>query len=388
MLNKAIVLVGHGSRRKAANEQFEKLAESIAAKLPQFRIHWGYIEIAKPHISDVLMDLGKSSFDIVIVPVMLFNAGHVKNDLALILDDIRSQYPGIKISLSSALGQTHHLVNFYFNHLKSYEVHPDDDLLLGVGRGASDVEANSEFVSQVRKIAESSGLIWSLPCFIGITTPVFDQALAKAISLRMKRIFILPYFLYPGVLVERILAKVGQAKEQFPWIKFEILPIIGNSDALTEAIKENADEPPLPSLACGSCQYRVPFGKFRHKVGGFDTLLWSLRHLETHKQGSSAEHSHKPIKKHVLICTNHDCANRGSIEILHELRRGLRSRKAQKDFKITRTSCMGKCGEGPTVAIYPDGIWYRNFSKEDISSLIENHLLNDILVEHRIDLIM
>ncbi len=387
-LPKSVVLVGHGSRRETANNQFKDLVKTFAKKFAPLKFSYGFIELAKPHIAEVLHLSAAESQEIVIVPAMLFNAGHVKNDLAILVDQIKSSHPGTKITLSSALGQSHHIVNFYHDCLKGFQLKPEQDLLLAVGRGASDIDANGEFVSQIRKIAESSGFIWSIPSFIGITSPLFDETLAKAIGLRMKRIFILPYFLYPGLLVERIFKKIEDVKIQFPWIKFEVLPILGTSEALKASLKDKVTDSRLPSLACGTCQYRVPLGKFHNKVGGLDTLLWSLRHMETHKQGSSAEHSHKPIKKHVLVCTNHDCANRGSIELLHQLRRQLRGRKKLKDYKITRTSCMGKCGEGPTIAVYPDGIWYRNFSVEDIPPLIEGHLFNEILVQHRIDLIM
>ena len=46
---------------------------------------------------------------------------------------------------------------------------------------------------------------------------------------------------------------------------------------------------------------------------------------------------------------------------------------------------MGRCGEGPTVAVYPDGIWYRGVQAEDTEELIEKHLMNDQLVTRLVD---
>jgi sirohydrochlorin cobaltochelatase len=60
----------------------------------------------------------------------------------------------------------------------------------------------------------------------------------------------------------------------------------------------------------------------------------------------------------------------------------------QQDIRITRTSCMGRCGEGPTVAVYPDGIWYRAVRESDASELVSDHLLNDRLVTRLVDNIM
>ena len=44
-------------------------------------------------------------------------------------------------------------------------------------------------------------------------------------------------------------------------------------------------------------------------------------------------------------------------------------------------SCMGRCGEGPTVVVYPDGIWYRGVVAADADELVQEHLLGDRLVE-------
>ena len=58
------------------------------------------------------------------------------------------------------------------------------------------------------------------------------------------------------------------------------------------------------------------------------------------------------------------------------------------EVKVTKTLCMGRCGEGPTVAVYPDGVWYRGVQKEDVDSLVNDHLKNDRLVAHLVDDIM
>ena len=49
---------------------------------------------------------------------------------------------------------------------------------------------------------------------------------------------------------------------------------------------------------------------------------------------------------------------------------------------------MGRCGEGPTVAVYPDGIWYRDVQPDDAKELIEEHLTGDRIVSRLVDNIM
>src|SRR5437879_2251471 len=130
-------------------------------------------------------------------------------------------------------------------------------------------------------------------------------------------------------------------------------------ERLYEAIE---GERPLP---CDTCQYRVPISAVSENVGGIKALLWSLRHGFTHAQAMPHIHAHRPLAKHVLVCGNADCADRGSVALIATLRRLLKEAGRELDMRVTRTLCMGRCGEGPTVAVYPDGIWYRGVKETD-----------------------
>jgi sirohydrochlorin cobaltochelatase len=145
------------------------------------------------------------------------------------------------------------------------------------------------------------------------------------------------------------------------------------------------DEAPLP---CDTCQYRTPLPGLAEQVGGLKALLWSVRHSFTHTQALPHIHAHRPLRKHVLVCTNADCADRGSLALVDELRRLLKEAGLDRDIRVTRTGCMGRCGEGPTLVVYPDGIWYRGVKREDAEHLLRDHLLSDKLVARLVDNIM
>ena len=110
--------------------------------------------------------------------------------------------------------------------------------------------------------------------------------------------------------------------------------------------------------------------------------------METHSQAMPHVHAHQGMRKHVLVCGNVDCAARGSIALIAGLRRALKRIGREREIKITRTSCMGRCGEGPTVAVYPDGVWYRGVNPADANELVDQHLVRDRLVARLIDGIM
>lgn len=50
-------------------------------------------------------------------------------------------------------------------------------------------------------------------------------------------------------------------------------------------------------------------------------------------------------------------------------------------FLLTSAGCVGACDSGSVVLIYPEGVMYGNVSKDDVSAIIDEHLLEDKHVE-------
>lgn len=75
--------------------------------------------------------------------------------------------------------------------------------MLFVGRGSSDPEANAEACKLARLLWEGSGLAAVETCFIGITHPRLPVGLERALSWQPRRVIVLPYFLFTGVLVKK-----------------------------------------------------------------------------------------------------------------------------------------------------------------------------------------
>ena len=92
----------------------------------------------------------------------------------------------------------------------------------------------------------------------------------------------------------------------------------------------------------------------------------------------------KTFKKHVLVCTNEKpghCAEKGGLELLQVFRDEVQRRNLGNDIYVTKTGCTSQHHCGPTVIIYPDGVWYREVRKEDVAEIIEQHLVKGKVVE-------
>ncbi len=392
-MSTGLLIVGHGSRTPQANLEFEQLVEAYGGRHPELEVAHGYVELAEPPLPTALTALGERCSRVVVLPLFLFAAGHVKNDLPIALEQARRILPNTEFVAASALGVHAELVALARERART-ALPPGADAtktaVLIVGRGSSDPDANGDFCKVARLLAEGSSYSSVVTAFIGVTGPRVEAALESVARSRPERILVLPYFLFAGRLTEKLAELAAEFRRGHPWIKIDLAPPLGADARLFTAIDERIEQAlggsrPLP---CDTCQYRVPIAQVTENVGGLKALLWSLRHGFTHTQAKPHEHAHVALKKHVLVCGNADCADRGSVALLSSLRRLVKRAGRSRDIRVTRTHCMGRCGEGPTVVVYPDGIWYRGMTPGDAAALLHDHLLGDRLLERRVDSIM
>jgi (2Fe-2S) ferredoxin len=85
---------------------------------------------------------------------------------------------------------------------------------------------------------------------------------------------------------------------------------------------------------------------------------------------------------HIFVCTNSRpkgsslpcCADRGGRELLATFQSEFARKGYPSGLKISGSTCLTTCQQGPTVVIYPDGIWYVGVTPGDASQIIEAHL--------------
>lgn len=87
----------------------------------------------------------------------------------------------------------------------------------------------------------------------------------------------------------------------------------------------------------------------------------------------------KKYKRHIFVCINERdvgdcCAKRNSTEILRILREHINNNGLVGQFNVTKTKCLGHCAEGPTIAIYPEGLIFKKVSIDDTKRIIDEFL--------------
>ncbi|AOP36524.1 ferredoxin [Leptospira tipperaryensis] len=389
-----ILIVGHGSRENASNLEFEEFVEGYRNLHPATTIRTAYIELTTPDFKTTLREFAFTHKKIVILPLFLFASGHVKNDIPLILSDLKEEFPEHRFLPAMPLGIHSNIIKLLsIRANQNKEISEESNRKTGVivvSRGASDADANSDFYKAVRIFEEANSFLFVKPCFIGITKPLLNEALEMAVKLRPDKILVVPYFLFGGKLIQKISNLVEEHSQKYPWIGIQALPHFGPDPILFTILDERISQAINGKgiLPCDNCEYRVQIPGLKNKVGGLNSLLWSLRHLETHTQAAPHEFPHRNLKKHILVCENVDCASKGSISLINRMRLTIKKHGRQNDFRVTKSSCLGRCGEGPAVVVYPDGIWYQKVNDYDAEELVTEHLFNDRLVSRLVDNIM
>ncbi len=382
--------MGHGSRDASATAAFEALVRSFASGRSE-RVRHAYVELAQPLLDAALQSAAQESKLIILSPLFLFTAPHVKNDLPVALARARIRHPAVTFRVTLPLGVHPAMIDAFWARIS---VHVTGDLsrtaLVVVGRGASDPDANGELYKLSRMVAERRGFQSLDVGFAGISQPTLEEALERAARMRPARVVVAPYLLFGGRIYDKLRAITDAFAARTPWIAHEVSEPLADHAGVMATLGERIDAAQRGQalLPCDNCQYRQPVGAVTEKVGGLRALLWSVRHSVTHAQAAPHAHAHAPLQKHVLVCANGDCVDRGSMSVLAGMRRTLKQLGREREIRVTRTGCMGRCGEGPAVVVYPDGIWYRAVHESDVHDLVHQHLLGDRIVARLVDNIM
>ncbi|MBI4140638.1 (2Fe-2S) ferredoxin domain-containing protein [Candidatus Woesearchaeota archaeon] len=91
------------------------------------------------------------------------------------------------------------------------------------------------------------------------------------------------------------------------------------------------------------------------------------------------EQINKKYKHHIFVCINERdsgdcCAKRNSTEILRILREHINNNGLVHEFNVTKTKCLGHCAEGPTIVIYPEGVFFKKVCVDDTKKIIDEFL--------------
>lgn len=218
---KAIIYVGHGTRVAKGNEQLKTFIEKVKPRMNIAIQEVGFIELAEPSIGTAIERcVAQGATSITLIPVLLLAAGHAKKDLPAEIEAGKKRFPTVAFHVGEVIGIDLRMIEMLKVRLeeKGFVAQENgersDVSILLVGRGSSDPAANSDFAKIARLVWEYIPVQSVEYCYLAATEPKFDAGIEKVIRLEQKKIFVLPYLLFTGILMKRMEKKVAECNDK------------------------------------------------------------------------------------------------------------------------------------------------------------------------------
>jgi sirohydrochlorin ferrochelatase len=272
----ALLLVGHGSRSAAGVAAYWDFAGVLRAEAPDLLVGCGFIELADPDL-DTAVDrlVAAGATHVVAVPLVLLGAGHLKNDGPAALARARHRHPGVHFGYARDLGIHPEPLAVAEDRIKlataGWPAPTDQDVtaVVLVSRGSSDPDANADLFKAARLLWDGRDIDLVEPAFVSLAPPSVPDALDRCQRLGATRIAVMPYFLFTGVLVDRIREQTAAWAAAHPDVEVTGGSELGPDPRLARLVLERYREAVEGDVRmnCDCCTYRVALPGYEARVG-------------------------------------------------------------------------------------------------------------------------
>ncbi len=268
----AFLIVGHGSRDPRGAKEFHELVDLVRRRNPGLAVEGGFIELSRPPISECVDRLaGGGAKKVAAVPLMLLAAGHAKDDIPATLVREKMSHPDMDFQYGRALGIRPELLELMDARISAAVSgdEKEDTAVLIVGRGSSDPDANSELSKAARLFYEGRPYPLVESAYVSMTPPAVADGLERCKRLGAKRVVVFSYFLFTGVLEERIREQSEAFAADNPDVEVRYAGYFGPHERVADLLVERYTEAVRGDIRmnCDVCVHRVALPGFEEKVG-------------------------------------------------------------------------------------------------------------------------
>ena len=321
-----LLVVGHGTRSDAGTAEFRSFLNRLRRRAQDWlpAVFGGFIELASPSVTEAVdamtaalgerREVGHRAptaerearpgpLDVVAVPLVLTAASHGKGDIPASLAREQRRHPGLRYRYGRPLGPHSVLQDIMaarIDHALAGTARETTFIVLA-GRGSTDPDANAEVAKVARLLWEGRGYAGVEPSFISLTEPSVPRALEKVRRLGALRIVVAPYFLFPGVLPDRVTAQTREFAARHTGLDVAVAGLIGDCDELADLVLQRYDEAVHGDIRmnCDTCAYRIAMPGFTDKVGRAQTPHHHPDDAAHHGQppGCTGDPSPEPLRE-------------------------------------------------------------------------------------------
>ena len=289
-----ILIVGHGSREESGNQEIRDFIAQWRARQPGCRIEVCFIEFASPSLHDGLGAAAQGARRVLVLPLILNAAGHVKMEIPEAIEHARADCPQVEFLYGPHLTACDPILAILKRQLRRAMAALDmpDPTTTGVvllGRGSSDRGANGDMAKMARWLQEAGDHELVDLAFTGITFPRLERVVQRQARIGMTQIVVLPYYLYTGTLMQRIGRQVEHLRAQYPQIRFALGTHFGFEPEIFALLEQRVADLVArrqdSALSCDGCRFR----EIAHDLGHGHS------HEHTHGPAHGVAHDHAPV---------------------------------------------------------------------------------------------
>ena len=250
-------------------------------------------------LNDGLDNAAKGAQRVVLIPFILYAAGHVKMVLTAAIEAARERHPNVEFVVTRHLGMGREIFDVLQKQLdrlmKALDVpDPQTTGVILLGRGSSDAGANGELARMARWIFEENDFDLVDLAFTGVTWPRLETVVQRQVKLGMTQICVIPVYLFTGVLIERINGQLARLKQQYPQVAFALGKHFGFEPEIFALLDRRAGDDQLAEgslLECDGCKYREA-AEAEHLHDHSHTATGGCSHAHDHADNhSSCKHA-------------------------------------------------------------------------------------------------
>ncbi|RZS89837.1 sirohydrochlorin cobaltochelatase [Motilibacter rhizosphaerae] len=298
MTRPPLFVVGHGTRSAEGVAQFQALIERTGRLLAPrgIPVRGGFIELSPPPVRDVVAELvGAGHRHLVAVPLVLVAAGHGKGDIPGAMQREQDRHAGLTYAYGRPLGPHPVLQDVLETRIAAVagDLPREDTAVVLVGRGSTDPDGNAEIAKVARLLWEGRGYAFVEPAFISLARPSVPEGIERARRLGAKHIVVAPYFLFAGVLPDRIVEQTQAYAAEHPDLDVRVAGLLGDCDELAGLVAERYEEALRGDIRmnCDTCIYRIAMPGHEHRVG-------AAQAPHDHPDDSTHSHGHEHPHAH------------------------------------------------------------------------------------------
>jgi sirohydrochlorin cobaltochelatase len=241
-----LLVIGHGTREPGGIEEFHCTCRAIAAGAPSLAVEGAFLEFAEPTIDQGVARLvARGASRMIVMPLLLFAAGHAKRDIPAAVAAAASKRGGVTVQQVGHLGCHPSIVLLSRQRFSeaiggTSPVSPAETALVLVGRGSHDAEASEEMHAFALLRAAQRDVASVEVGFLSMAVPSLEEALAVAAETGPRRIVVQPHLLFAGSLIARARDTVTQFAMRYPNIEWLSAGQLGPSELVVRAVLERA----------------------------------------------------------------------------------------------------------------------------------------------------